>query len=303
MKQLNIPEQISAVDNWYSNALVYRYGSYEQQRSKFYRCLGEIAEGVQKDDSLKVATGIGRAIWTFAGLCAIAKGPSIHNLASALEYAIGFNQPSVNKHNQLHVLMSISQDAVFMTPKEDGFELYEWITAVNNLMAGFAKMAKSCGLVFDRVVYNGHYALIRTQGEMNELGMFVPKPDDFSGDVLGQPLVNEKLPSGQLTHFYIETGLNAAGAKAFIPYVHTPFASHKVDEVSDKLANALEELLERHIYGDDKWRHLTFERTPKVIITYENGVVTAAYNDDLKFIMNALKQDNAHHETISGLTA
>ncbi|AFQ96694.1 hypothetical protein STRATTON_251 [Erwinia phage vB_EamM_Stratton] len=303
MQLPNAEIQIHAVDSWYTDTKVYQFGSYEQQRSKLYRCLGEIAEGVQKDDTLKVAAGIGRVLWTFIGLVHFSKQAHDVPLHSQLDHYIQLKLKATNKHAQLHALMHNTLDLVWQTPEDGDFCLHSFLKAFGDFMMGLNTLCKATGLEFDRVVYNGHYALIRTQGEMNELGMFIPAPGDLDGDVMGQPLVNEKLPSGQLTHFYIESGLNAAAAKAFVPYVHTPFASHKVDEVSDKLAEALEELLERHIYSDDKWRHLTFERTPKINIMYENGTVTATYNDDLKFIMNTLKQDNLHHETISGLTA
>lgn len=303
MQLPNAEIQIHAVNSWYTDSLVYQFGSYEQQRSKLYRCLGEVAEGVQKHDNLKVAAGAGRLLWTFIGLVHFSKPANDVPLHDQLDHYIQLKVKATNKHSQLHALMHNTLDLVWQTPEEGEFCLHSFLKAFGDFMMSLGSLCRVCGLEFDRVVYNGHYALIRTRGVMNELGMFVIKPDDFDGDSITQPLVNEKLPSGQLTHFYIESGLNAAAAKAFVPYVHTPFASHKVDEVSDKLAEALEELLERHIYADDKWRHLTFERTPKILITYENGTVTATYNDDLKFIMNALKQDNAHHETISGLTA
>ncbi|AXF51111.1 hypothetical protein MLDJOKPK_00212 [Salmonella phage SPAsTU] len=287
--------QIHAVNEWYQTTGVYTHGSYEQQRTKLYRCLGEIAEGVQKMDNLKVAAGIGRAIWTFIGLQHFSEPAKDVPLHAQMDHYVALKIRGSAPHVALHSVMLNAMDLVWNTPKEGDFDLHSFLKIFGDTLMALRSLCSATGLEFDRVVYNGHYSLIRKKGQMNELGMFIPEASDWDGDV--------RYASGATTRFLIESMISKCLAACFNPYKHRPFDLDALPKIQKQVNDTVDDAMERYVRHDPKWHGLLFERAPAIAVDFNEGNASAKMNDDLMFIINELKKDTSSNETISGLTA
>ncbi|HHS7556436.1 TPA: hypothetical protein ACTPQ1_004728 [Salmonella enterica] len=298
MQQLSIIQQTQAVDNWYRDAKVYRYGSREQQVAKFYRTLGEIAEGVQKMDGLKVAAAMGRSIWTFVGLLHFGKHTNVGDFVIPLDTAIKERGTGGTREARLQGLFVVATEMVGII-QQDEYDAHGYITELHVLARQYQMLARICGLEFDRVINNGLRVLINKKGEMNVMGMFVAASDDFTGDKLTGAFKGAETPSGPGIYVIIINALQSCISALVAPYHHRPFNRKELPKINTELANTLHEVLEMYVHNSVRWNSAVFERAPAMIATYANGNLGVAPNEDLLYLFECLKKDNDSNETIS----
>ncbi|QVW55246.1 hypothetical protein pEaSNUABM29_00206 [Erwinia phage pEa_SNUABM_29] len=291
MQLPNAQVQIYAVNGWYHDARVFEHGDYSLQRSKIYRCFGDVSHGVQKSDNLQVAAGIGSLIWAYFGLIQFSlKGREI-DLTHALDHNIALKTKPSNKHQMLHAVALNMMDLLSNTEETEAIDYYSFLQSFNGFLTALNGLARSCGLEFDRVVYNGHRALIAKKGEMNEFGMFMPAPDSVKRDGSIGDFAGDIYASGATTRFYIESALSQCLASSLERYKHAPFDESKLDDINRKVNDAIDQAMEKYIRHDTKWHGLLFERVPAIAVSYSDGTIAAKMNEDLLFIINELKKD------------
>lgn len=283
---LSINQQTQAVDDWYQQTKIYQYGTREQQLAKFYRTLGDIAEGVQKLDNLKVAAAMGRSVWALVGLLHFGKHTNVGDFVIPLDAAIKDRTTGNTKEFRLHSLFVVATEVVGLI-LQDEHEHHSYITELHSLARQYRMLARTCGLEFDRVINNGHRVLINTKGEMNCIGMFVPATDDFTGDRL--PGSGEM--SGPAICLMLQAVLDSCVATHLAPYCHRPFKRDELPKINAALASTLNELLDKYVRDSVRWNRILFERVPEITATYTDGDVCVVLNEDLLYLIECLTKD------------
>lgn len=284
---LSIIQQTQAVDDWYRQAKIYQYGTREQQLAKFYRTLGDVAEGVQKMDNLKVAAAMGRSLWAFVGLLHFGKHTNVGDFVIPLDAAIKDHTTGNTKEFRLHNLFVVATEVVGLI-LQDEHEPHSYVTELHSLARQYRMLARICGLEFGRVIYNGHRVLINTKGEMNGIGLFVPASDDFTGD----KLPGSRQMSGPAICLMFQTVLDSCVATHLAPYCHRPFKRDELPTINAALATTLNELLDKYVRDSVRWNHILFERVPEITAAYTDGGVNVVMNDDLLYLFESLKRDS-----------
>lgn len=299
MLPLNITEQTQAVDKWYSDAKIYLYGTREQQMAAFYRTLGEIAEGIEKIDNLKVSAAIGRSIWTFVGLLHFCKDTKVADFVVPLESAIKQPRQSGQKGTHLNILFTAASGMVGTLLMSDR-DVHGYVSDLHALARQYQTVAKSCGLEFDRVVYNGHRALCAIQGEMNGAGLFDKTVNAKHRDTVKES-AGHKIPftaeppaqPGSYTNMevavYLEGLIHEYSRQLFDAYSGALMMPDALETIQTRINDALRSALRSWVMGVVERNHLLQNRQPGVVVTHDRDNVRVSHNPDLTFLIDGLK--------------